>query len=184
LIFTPTSLPGVLIVDVEPVEDERGHFARIFDAEAFAAQGIRFDVLQVSVSFNVRAGTVRGMHFQAGPHGERKLVRCTRGRVHDVVVDLRPDSPTFVRSLAVELSAGNGRALYVPPGLAHGFQTLENASELLYAIADPYRPEAASGVRYDDPAFGIDWPLGRPTCISAQDEAWPDFGPGGADPRG
>ena len=135
-------------------------------------------VAQCSTSFNARAGTLRGMHYQADPHGEAKLVRCTRGAVHDVIVDLRPDSPTHRRWFGIELSADNGTALYVPVGMAHGFQTLEDGSEVLYMMGHEYVPDAARGVRWDDPGFGIEWPEppagGR--TISARDAAYPDYG--------
>jgi dTDP-4-dehydrorhamnose 3,5-epimerase len=166
----PTALEGVLLVEPERLADERGHFARTYDAAAMAP------VVQMSTSFNVRAGTLRGLHFQADPHGESKLVRCTRGAIFDVAVDLRPGSPTLHRWFAAELTADNGRALLIAPGLAHGFQTLADASEVLYAMDAPYVAEAARGVRWDDPAFAIDWPDPPPSgrTMSARDRAYED----------
>ena len=152
MILRPTPLDGLLLVEQERLEDERGFFARTYDVDALGA------VVQMSVSFNPRAGTLRGLHFQAEPHGETKLVRCTRGAAFDVAVDLRPQSPTLHRWHAVELTGPNGHALLIPAGFAHGFQTLEDDTELLYAMSTRHVPEAASGVRWDDPAFGIDWP--------------------------
>src|SRR5207247_1799350 len=145
-----TELGGALIVDPEPIEDERGFFARTFCAVEFGARGLETRFVQQSVSHNRRRGTLRGMHYQAAPHTETKLVRCTAGAVYDVLVDLRRDSPTFKRWLAVELTARNRRALYVPPGLAHGFLTLEDDTDLEYLITPAYRPEASRGVRWDD----------------------------------
>ena len=174
--FTPTPIAGVLLIEPDPASDERGLFARTFDEEAFAANGLVTRWAQCSTSFNAKAGTLRGMHLQREPHGESKLVRCTRGAVRDVALDLRPSSPTFRRWHAVELAADNRLALYVPPGVAHGFQTLADASELLYMIDTPYNADAATGVRWDDPAFRIAWPKAV-TSISPRDAAWPDFTP-------
>jgi dTDP-4-dehydrorhamnose 3,5-epimerase len=173
-----TPLPGAYVVELEPLGDERGWFARTFDADAFAQLGLDARVSQCNTSFNERAGTLRGMHLQAEPHGEAKLVRCTRGAVHDVIVDLRPDSPTFRRWFGIELRAGGTASLFAPAGTAHGFQTLEDASEVHYQMSHHYVPEAAGGVRWDDPAFGIEWPQppagGR--VISERDASYPDFG--------
>jgi dTDP-4-dehydrorhamnose 3,5-epimerase len=175
--FAEAPLAGAWIVDPDRLGDERGHFARTFDRDEFAARGMEPAVVQCSTSFNARAGTLRGLHFQAGPHGEPKLVRCTRGAVWDVVVDLRPESPTHRGWYGVELSAENGRALYVPPGLAHGFQTLEDASEVLYMMGHEYVPDAAAGVRWDDPAFGIEWPAAAERVMSDRDRRYPDYAP-------
>ncbi|HEX8243788.1 MAG TPA: dTDP-4-dehydrorhamnose 3,5-epimerase, partial [Longimicrobium sp.] len=166
MIFTATELAGAWIVDPERLEDERGFFARTFDAGEFARRGLRSAFPQCSVSFNARAGTLRGMHFQAEPHAEAKLVRCTAGAVYDVIVDLRPESPTRLRWIGVELSAANRRALYVPEGCAHGFQTLADASEVFYQISVPYAAESARGVRWNDPAFGITWPAAERRTMS------------------
>jgi len=172
--FEPTPLPGVVVVRPQPFADERGYFARTWDGELFAAQGLNPAVAQCSASFNVEAGTLRGMHYQAAPHGECKLVRCTRGRVFDVALDLRPDSATFRQWFGVELSAENGAALYIPEGCAHGFLTLEEASEVFYMISAAFVPDAARGVRWDDPAFGIQWP-GPVRVVKDRDAAYPDF---------
>src|SRR5215213_1742378 len=158
--------------------DERGWFARTFDAEEFRSRGMKLDIVQANASSNARAATLRGMHFQRAPHGEPKLVRCTRGAAWDVVVDLREDSPSYCRWFGIELSADNGQMLFIPEGLAHGFQTLEDHTELAYQMGALYVPESATGVRWDDPAFGIEWPEapgGR--TITERDLTWPDFRP-------
>jgi dTDP-4-dehydrorhamnose 3,5-epimerase len=172
--FTPTELAGVVVVDFEPLADERGFFARSFCRDEFAAHGLRTDVIQCNVSFNRRRGTLRGMHFQVAPLAEAKLVRCTRGRLLDVVVDLRPGSASFCRWIGVELGgdATRHRALYVPEGFAHGFQTLEDDTEVFYQMFERYSPEHARGVRWDDPAFGIRWPLPDP-ILSDRDRTYP-----------
>ncbi|HEV2811811.1 MAG TPA: dTDP-4-dehydrorhamnose 3,5-epimerase family protein [Solirubrobacteraceae bacterium] len=171
-----TGLAGVWIVDVDPSSDERGLFARTFDAEEFRERGLSTDMVQCSTSFNTREGTLRGMHHQAGEHAECKLVRCTAGAVYDVLVDLRDDSPTHAGWEAVELSAADRRAVYVPRGVAHGFQTLVAGSELLYMIDRPFVPAAARGVRWDDPAFGIEWPEpGGERTMSERDRSFPDY---------
>lgn len=162
MIFTPTPLAGAFVVELEEVEDERGFFARAFCREEFEAHGLNPRVAQCNVSLNRKRGTLRGMHFQAPPHEEAKLVRCTRGAVWDVVIDLRRDSVTFKRWHGIELSAQNRRGLYVPEGFAHGFLTLTDDSEMLYLMSEPYHPECARGVRWNDPAFGIAWPLAQP----------------------
>lgn len=180
--FAEAALAGVWVIDVEPAADERGLFARTFDAEAFAERGLAHDFVQCSTSFNARVATLRGLHHQVGEHAESKLVRCTAGAAYDVVADLRPDSPTYGRWVAFELSADNRRAVYVPPGVAHGFQTLADGAELLYMIDRTYVPAAARGVRWDDPAFAIEWPdpPGERT-ISERDRAFPDHvRPGGS----
>jgi dTDP-4-dehydrorhamnose 3,5-epimerase len=174
--FTPTGLPGVFLVDLEPIEDERGFFARSWCREEFSALGIDCNLEQCNISFNRHKGTLRGMHFQAEPHGEAKLVRCTRGAIHDVAVDLRSESPTYLQHVGVELSAGNRRALFIPAGLAHGFQTLTSDSEVFYQMSRAYVPGAGRGVRWDDPTFGIAWPYDERT-ISERDRTWPDFAP-------
>jgi dTDP-4-dehydrorhamnose 3,5-epimerase len=176
--FLQTPLPGAWVVELELLGDERGWFARTFDAEEFRARGLNDAVVQCNASFNARSGTLRGMHYQAEPHGESKLVRCVRGAIFDVAVDLRPGSPTRCRWHGVELSAQNRRALYIPAGLAHGFQTLTDDCEVLYQMGHHYVPEAARGVRWDDPAFAIEWP--QPPAervISEKDRAYPDFAP-------
>lgn len=174
MIFEELPLSDAFVVDVEVHEDSRGHFARIFDEAEFAQRGLATSWPQVSVAFNKEWRTLRGLHFQTAPHAEAKLVRCTRGSLHDVVVDLRPESATFKRWAAHTLSAQNGQMLYVPPGLAHGYLTLEDETEAMYLISAPYAPQAASGVRWDDPAFDIEWPA-DPRVMSEKDRVWPDF---------
>jgi dTDP-4-dehydrorhamnose 3,5-epimerase len=174
--FALTSLSGAFLVEIDRREDERGFFARLWCREEFAAHGIAIDIVQASVSHNVIAGTLRGMHFQRLPSREAKLVRCERGRVHDVIVDLRPKSATFAQHFAVTLDARSRNALYIPPGFAHGFQTLKDNSDVVYMMSDFYRPDLADGVRFDDPAFGIHWPL-PVTCIAERDRSFPDFEP-------
>jgi dTDP-4-dehydrorhamnose 3,5-epimerase len=172
MIFSPTAVPGVWVLDPEPVEDERGFFARTFCAREFAARELETSWAQASVSFNRRRGTLRGMHWQAAPHEETKVVRCTAGALFDVVVDLREGSSAYARHVAFELTAENRRQVYVPPGCAHGFLTLADGSEVSYLISAFHEPSAARGVRFDDPRLGISWPL-NPSVISARDRAWP-----------
>jgi dTDP-4-dehydrorhamnose 3,5-epimerase len=175
--FVPLELPGAYVVELEPVRDERGYFARTWSREELSAAGLNPLVAQCSTSRSERAGTLRGMHFQHPPHAEAKLVRCTRGAIFDVIVDLRPESPTHCRWVGAELTEENGKAMYVPEGFAHGFQTLTDGVDVLYMISVPYAPEAAAGVRWDDPAFGIDWPSAAGRTISDRDRAWPDYRP-------
>ena len=174
--FSPTVLPDVLLVEVSAQSDERGLFARTCDTALFAAHGLPTAWPQCNTSFNHRRGTLRGMHYQAEPHPEPKLVRCTRGRVFDVAVDLRPASPDFRRWVGLELSADRRNALYIPPGFAHGFLTLEDECEVFYQMGASYVPDAARGVRWNDPAFAIGWPF-EPAVISARDAGLPDFPP-------
>ena len=174
--FVETQIPGVMIVESEPSEDERGSFARAFCAQAFREAGLALDVVQCNTSFNRERGTLRGLHYQAEPEAETKLVRCTRGRVFDVALDLRPQSPTFRRWTATELDADGRRAHFVPEGCAHGFLTLADESEVFYLMGRAYSPEHARGVRWDDPAFAIAWPT-RPSVISARDAGFADFAP-------
>lgn len=171
--FVPTPIAGVVRVEAEPHADERGLFARLHCPEAFAAAGIAFEPAQTSLSRNPTSGTLRGMHFQAPPHAEAKLVRVTRGRVFDVAVDLRPDSPTYRQWTGAELSAENLVGLYIGEGMAHGFLTLEPDTDVVYQIAPAYRPGHDAGVRWNDPAFGIDWPA-APRLISERDASYPD----------
>jgi dTDP-4-dehydrorhamnose 3,5-epimerase len=175
--LTATLLPGAQVLELEPLGDERGWFARTFDTAVFEELGLDARVSQCNASFNARAGTLRGMHYQEAPHGEAKLVRCTRGAIYDAIVDLRRDSPTFLRWFGIELRGDGLTSLFVPAGLAHGFQTLQDASEVHYQMSYRYVPDAARGVRWDDPTFGIDWPEppagGR--TVSARDAAYPDF---------
>ncbi len=170
--ITPTALDGVWLVDLERHEDPRGSFARMFCADTFAAYGLPRDFVQCSLSSNPHRGTLRGLHWQAEPFGEGKLVRCLRGAVFDVAVDLRPGSPTLHRWVSYELSAHNGRALYIAPGLAHGFQTLQADSDVLYMMTQAYHPDLARGARWNDPAFGVTWPLSDP-LLSERDASHP-----------
>ena len=171
--FTPTKIAGVWLIEMERHEDERGWFARSWCAEEFAARGLNSQLAQCSVSFNKKKGTLRGMHWQAAPHAEAKLVRCTRGAIYDVALDLRPDSQTYRRWFATELTADNGRALYIPEGCAHGFQTLADDSEVFYQIAGAYHATSSRGVRWDDPVFGITWPDAAERHLSVRDQTYP-----------
>jgi dTDP-4-dehydrorhamnose 3,5-epimerase len=172
--FRSTTVEGVWVIEPERHEDERGFFARTWDRQAFAEHGLSVRVEQASVSFTRHRGTLRGMHFQLPPHEEAKLVRCTAGSIFDVAVDLRMSSPTFRSWTGVELSAENRLALYVPEGCAHGFLTLTDDVEVAYQISEPHAPDAARGVRYDDPAFAIEWP-GEVALVNERDRTYPDF---------
>lgn len=176
--FGETLLRGVWVVEMEPLGDERGWFARAFDVEEFRARGLDVNIVQCSVSFSHRRGTLRGMHYQAEPYGESKLVRCVRGAAYHVALDLRPGSRTHSRWCGTELSAENHRALYLPPGVAHGSQALVDECELFYQMSSPYVPEAARGVRWDDPAFAIRWPAlenGGARVLSERDRSFADW---------
>jgi dTDP-4-dehydrorhamnose 3,5-epimerase len=176
--FIPTPLPGAWLIEPERHADERGWLARTFDAAEFAARGIELTIRQANRSFNERRDTLRGLHYQVEPHGEPKLISCARGVIYDVGVDLRPGSPAFCRWYGIELSDREGSAVYLPRGVAHGYQTLTPSCEVHYLMGSEYVPEAARGVRFDDPAFGIEWPdpRGRRT-LSARDRSFPDFAP-------
>lgn len=174
--FSQTPLAGAAVIDFEPRRDERGLFARIYCAREFAAAGLQTDFPQANISVTSFRGTLRGLHYQQAPYEEVKVVRAVVGAVYDVIVDLRPGSPTFKQWFGVELSGDNGRALYVPAGFAHGFQTLSDDATLIYMMGAEYRPEAARGVRWDDPAFGIDWPIPDPH-LSPRDATYSDFRP-------
>jgi dTDP-4-dehydrorhamnose 3,5-epimerase len=174
MFFRETKVKGAYVIDLDRRVDDRGYFARAWCQKEFQAQGLTARLAQVNVSFNVRKGTLRGMHFQLPPYQEAKIVSCTRGAIYDVVVDLRHDSPTYMQWDGVELTAGNRCQLYIPEGCAHGFQTLDDNSELLYLMSEFYSPQHARGVRYNDPSFNIAWPL-PPQCLSEADRAWPDF---------
>jgi len=172
VIFTATSIPGVAIIDLEPREDDRGFFARSFSREEFVEAGLDPHVEQANISFNHRAGTLRGMHFQVAPHAESKLVRCTRGAIVDTIVDMRWGSPTRLQHVSVELTADNRRALFVPAFFAHGYQTLVDETEVTYMVSGAYAPGAERGLRHDDPALGLSWPL--PVAdASPKDASWP-----------
>jgi dTDP-4-dehydrorhamnose 3,5-epimerase len=174
--FTPTDLQGLVAVELERFEDERGSFARAFCSHEFGLAGLPTVFPQCNISVNLRRGTLRGLHWQEEPYPEGKLVRCTRGAIWDVAVDLRRESSTFRCWFGVELTAANGCALYIPPGFAHGFQTLEDSSEVFYQMSNTYQPSLARGARWDDPAFGIAWPLPDP-ILSPRDAAYPAFEP-------
>lgn len=174
--FLATPLPGAFVVEVEPRTDERGFFGRSWCAEEFAAHGLDPAAAQVNVLFSHHRGTLRGMHLQAAPHEEAKLVRCTRGAIFDVAVDLRPASPTYCRWFGVELTADDYRMLYVPKGCAHGFLTLEDRVDVTYMASTPFAPAHAHGVRFDDPAFSIAWPIPVLT-VNEKDRSWPLYAP-------
>ena len=174
--FEPTPIPGAHVVAIERLADDRGFFARIWCRDEFRAHGLDVDIVQASVSYNRQRGTLRGMHFSRAPSTEGKLVRCSRGSVFDVIVDLRADSPSYLSHFCVTLDADRHNALFIPQGVAHGFQTLEDDCEVTYMMTDVYRPELADGVRYDDPAFGIRWPL-PVSCIADRDRSYPDLAP-------
>jgi dTDP-4-dehydrorhamnose 3,5-epimerase len=174
MIFTAAQLDGAWLIDLEPREDERGFFARLWCRQELAAQGLDTEIAQESLSFNRRRGTLRGLHFQRPPHEETKIVRCTRGAILDVIVDLRPQSPSYLSWQGFELTAKNRKAIYVPKGFAHGFQTIADNSEILYQISEFYAPDSAGGYRYDDVALGIAWPL-PVTAISERDLSWRPF---------
>lgn len=174
--YEPTALPGAFLVKPERHIDERGYFARTWCQEEFRKQGLEPGLVQCSTSFNRSRGTLRGMHWQDAPHAEVKLVRCTRGAIWDVVIDLRTDSPTYLRHLGVELTAENGNALYIPERCAHGFVTLADQTEVFYQMSAPYEPSAARGARWNDPQFGITWPVREP-ILHPRDASYPDFVP-------
>jgi dTDP-4-dehydrorhamnose 3,5-epimerase len=172
--FHETKLPAVLEIHLDPLHDERGFFARSWCQREFEEHGLNPKLVQCNVSFNARKGTLRGMHYQAPPYPEAKLVRCTRGAIYDVVVDLRPDSPTFKRWIGVELTSTKRNMVYVPEGCAHGFLTLEDETDVFYQMSEFYHPDLARGVRWNDPAFGIVWP-GEATQMSERDRSYPSF---------
>lgn len=172
MLFEATEIPGAFVVGLELIEDERGFFARSWCAAEFAENGLTDVFVQENLGYSIRRGTLRGLHFQRTPHAEAKLVRCTRGAVWDVALDLRPDSTAAGRWVGFELSAANHRMLFVPEGCAHGYVTLTPDAEVRYMTSRPYDPDAADGVRYDDPAFGITWPV-EVVVVSEQDRTWP-----------
>lgn len=179
MIFTETKLSGAFLIEPERNEDERGFFARNWSEKEFAEQGLVSRFVESNISFSRKKGTLRGMHYQVAPWGQVKLVRCTTGSIFDVIIDLRPDSPTFQQWTAAELTAQNRLMLYVPLDFAHGFQTLEDNTEVTYQVSSPYHPEGSTGVRWDDPAFAIPWPEDD-RIIIARDREYPDFVPNGA----
>jgi dTDP-4-dehydrorhamnose 3,5-epimerase len=173
--FTETHVSGAFLIQPEPRGDERGFFARLWCRDEFAARGLTTNFVQCNDSFSARRGTLRGLHYQTAPYQEVKLVRCVRGAIFDVLVDLRPTSPTFAHWFGTELSAENRTMLYVPEGCAHGYLTLEEASEIVYPVSRPYHPEAERGVRWNDARFAIEWPDAGSLTMSAKDEQWPDY---------
>ena len=170
-----TVLKGAFIIEPERREDERGFFARTWCVHEFESHGLPSRIVQCNVSYNKEQGTLRGMHYQAAPHEEAKLVRCTLGAIYDVIIDLRPSSKTYMQHVAVVLTAQNRRMFFIPQGFAHGFQRLEDHTELFYQVSEKYAPESARGVRWNDPAFGIQWPPPDDRIISERDQSYPDF---------
>lgn len=174
MIFTPTKLAGAFIIDLKKIEDDRGFFARTFCLNEFKDNGINFEVRQANTSLSAKKGTLRGMHFQKSPYEEDKLVRCTKGALFDVIIDLRKDSPTYKQWIGVELTEKNHKALLVPKGFGHGFLTLEDDTEANYLVSQFYTPGAEAGIRFNDPQFGIEWPI-EPTEVSEKDANHPDY---------
>ena len=174
MIFSETTLKGAFVIDLEPFTDERGFFALSWSASEFSQRGLTGELQECNISFNRRQGTLRGLHYQSEPHAQAKLVRCTAGAIYDVIVDLRSGSPTFKQWIAVELNAQNRVALYVPKGFAHGFQTLTDNAEIFYQMSDVYAPDLAAGVRWNDPAFAIEWPA-PPEAMTDRDRTYSDF---------
>lgn len=174
--FVPTGLEGAFIIDLEPISDDRGFFARTFCAKEFEAHGLKAAIAQCNLSLNYQQGTLRGLHYQTAPAAEAKFLRCIQGENYHVIIDLRPESATYLRHVGVELSAQNRRGLYVPELFAHGYQVLTDGSEALYSVSEFYTPGCEQGIRYDDPTFQIDWPL-PVSQISSKDAAWPLFSP-------
>lgn len=172
--FQETKLAGAYIVDLNLLQDDRGFFARMFCREEFAQHGLVPDVMQGNMSWNKAKGTLRGMHYQHHPYQETKFIRCTRGAIYDVIIDLRKDSPTYQQWIGVELTADNRTALFVPKDFAHGFITLQDDTEVFYLVSQSYQPGSEGGIRWNDPRFNIQWPI-QPTCISPKDAAWPDY---------
>ncbi|MCI0621722.1 MAG: dTDP-4-dehydrorhamnose 3,5-epimerase [Acidobacteria bacterium] len=174
MVFSQAPLESAYIVDVTKIEDNRGFFARSWCSQEFLRRGLTNVMVQTNIGFNLKRGIVRGLHYQTDPHSEAKLIRCTRGAIYDVIVDLRPDSPTYKQWFGTELTEDNYRMIYAPEGVAHGYQTLTDNAEIVYQTSEFFVPEAATGVRYDDPAFTIDWPL-PVQLVSARDRSWPDY---------
>ncbi|WP_017301135.1 dTDP-4-dehydrorhamnose 3,5-epimerase [Nodosilinea nodulosa] len=174
MIFEATNLKDAFVIDLEIRSDDRGGFARTFCAKEFEEHGLKPMVAQCNMSFNYKKGTLRGMHYQLAPAAETKLVRCTRGAIYDVIIDIRPDSPTYMQHFGVELTADNRKALYVPELFAHGYQALTDDAEVIYQVGEFYSPGYEQGIRYDDPTFGIEWPI-PVTVISDKDSKWPPF---------
>jgi len=177
MIFLETKLKGALIIEPERLEDQRGFFARVWCQKEFEAYGLNPTVAQINISFNKNRGTIRGLHYQTAPNEEEKLIRCTKGAIYDVIIDLRPDSTTYMDWIGVELTADNRKMLYVPEAFAHGYQSLTDDTEIFYPVSQFYSPEYAQGVRWNDPIFGIMWPEAGNLVISEQDKNWPDYSP-------
>ena len=176
--FTETRIAGVVLVDADVFEDQRGLFAVAWRPEEFEARGLETRIAQASLALTRRRGSIRGLHYQAAPFEEAKVIRAVRGGVFDVAVDLRRDSPTFLQWAGAELTADNRRAMYIPPGCAHGYQTLADDTEVFYFVSAAYSPPHQRGARWNDPAFNVQWPLGPPTAIHERDAGYPDFDPG------
>ena len=174
MIFAPTPLAGAFVITPERIHDQRGFFARTWCRRDFEERGLNASVAQCNLSCSARRGTLRGMHYQKAPHAEAKLIRCASGAIHDVIIDLRPSSETYGRHFGIRLDPSDDRMLYVPEGFAHGFVTLENETTVFYQMSEFYEPSAAAGVRWNDPAFGIDWPI-EPTTMAERDRTYPDF---------
>lgn len=175
MLFTRTDIPGATLVELQRLEDERGFFARGWCAREFAEHGLPDKVVQMNLSYNKRRHTLRGFHYQLAPHGEDKMLRCSRGSLFDVLIDLRPASPTYKQHLTVELSGANQRMLVIPKGCANAFLTLEDHTEAAYLVSEFYAPAAERGVRWNDPAFAVKWPVDAPAVISEKDRSWPDY---------
>jgi dTDP-4-dehydrorhamnose 3,5-epimerase len=173
--FISTGLDGAFVIEIEPIVDERGHFARAWCRREFEAAGIHVDFVQANIAVSKEKGTLRGMHYQRAPHAEVKLLRCVRGSIFDVMIDLRTNSPTFKKWFGIELTAANNKMVYVPEGFAHGYLTTVADTEVFYPVSAFYSPDAEGGVRWDDPAFGIQWPQIEHLIISEKDKHWPDF---------
>jgi dTDP-4-dehydrorhamnose 3,5-epimerase len=172
MMYSETSLTGVYVIEMQPFEDARGSFSRVFCAREMREHGLPFELAQINKASNRKAGTIRGLHYQREPHAEIKIVSCTSGGVFDVAVDIRPDSPTYLKWFGTELTAENQRLLYIPAGFAHGYQALTDDAELIYLVSEFYAPDAEGGLRFDDPAIGINWPL-EISAVSEKDSGWP-----------
>ena len=172
-----TSIAGAWLIELQPISDDRGSFARVWCEETLAARGLNGRFRQCNAAVSRKRGTLRGLHYQAAPHEEVKLMRCVRGAIFDVIADIRPESPTYLKWFGVELTAGNDRMLYVPEGCAHGYQTLVDDTEVVYPVTAVYNPSAERGIRWNDPAFGIEWPEAADRQLSPKDQRWPDFQP-------
>jgi dTDP-4-dehydrorhamnose 3,5-epimerase len=173
--FTRLPITGAWLIELEKLTDNRGYFARGYDVHEFAAHGIDFSFVQTNLSGCIHAGTIRGLHFQAAPFGEAKMLRCISGEVFDVIVDLRPESPTFKQWIGVKVSAAEGQMVLLPAYCAHGYQALTDGAEVLYSTSAPYSPSAERGIRWNDPAFAIAWPISTNVIVSEKDQHWPDF---------